>query len=87
MNLPARIPTRKYHDMNLTAHIIMCSSSSMNLPAHGTKSPDPSLTSQHDNKSKKSSWLRYRLGLPKRRQEKILRRLPSGSHSLPDARL
>jgi len=44
--------------MNLPAHIITCSSPSMNLPTHGTTYPDLSLTSQHDNKSKKSSWLR-----------------------------
>jgi len=33
-NLPARIPTREYQDMNLLAHIITCSSPVMNLPAH-----------------------------------------------------
>jgi len=37
----------------------------MNLPAHGTISPDPSLTPQHDNENKKNSWLQcYRLALP-----------------------
>jgi len=29
--------------MNLPAHIITCSPPSMNLPAHGTASPGPSL--------------------------------------------
>jgi len=33
--------------MNLLAHIITCSSPSMNLPAHGTTSPDPSIASLH----------------------------------------
>jgi len=65
MNLPTRIPTREYQDMNLLAHIITCSPSSMNLPAHGTISPDPSLTSQHQNKIKKSTlhYTRYILKL------------------------
>jgi len=44
--------------MNLPAHIITCSPPSMNLPTHGTTSPDPSFTSQHDNENKKST-LRY----------------------------
>jgi len=44
--------------MNLPAHIITCSPPSMNLPAHGTASPDPSFTSQHDNENKQST-LRY----------------------------
>jgi len=39
------IPTREYQDMNLSAHIITCSPPSMNLPTHGTTSPDPSLAS------------------------------------------
>jgi len=46
--------------MNLLAHIITCSPPSMNLPAHGTTSPDPSFTSQHDNENKKST-LRYKV--------------------------
>ncbi|QCE14801.1 hypothetical protein DEO72_LG11g1807 [Vigna unguiculata] len=33
MNLPARISTREYQDMNLLAHIITCSPPAMNLPA------------------------------------------------------
>jgi len=33
--------------MNLPAYIITCSPPSMNLPAHGTPSPDPSITSLH----------------------------------------
>jgi len=51
--------------MNLPAHIITCSPLSMNLPAHGTTSPDPSLTSQHDNENKKSTlrYIRYILKL------------------------
>jgi len=31
--------------MNLPAYIITCSPPSMNLPAHGTISPDPSIAS------------------------------------------
>ena len=49
MNLLARSPTREYQDMNLPTHIIMCSPPSMNLPAHGTTSHDPSLTSLRTN--------------------------------------
>jgi len=51
--------------MNLPAHIIMCSPPSMNLLAHGTTSPDPSLTSQHDNENNKSTlhYTRYILKL------------------------
>jgi len=47
----------------------MCSSPSMNLPAHGTTSPTPSLTSQHDNENKKSTlhYTRYG-GAPKVRE-------------------
>jgi len=44
--------------MDIPAHIITCSPPSMNLPAHDTTSPDPNLTSQHDNENKKST-LRY----------------------------
>jgi len=44
--------------MNLLAYIITCSPPFMNLPAHGTTSPDPSVTSHHDNENKKST-LRY----------------------------
>jgi len=44
--------------MHLPTHIITCSPPSMNLPAHGTTSPDPSLISQHDNENKKGT-LRY----------------------------
>jgi len=36
-NLLARILTRDHHNMNLPAHIIMCSPPAMNLPAHETK--------------------------------------------------
>ena len=73
MNLLARIPTREYQDMNLPTHIITCSPLPMNLPAHGTISPDPSLTSQHDNRRKKEFLVEpYRLVLPRCRQEKIL---------------
>jgi len=48
--------------MNLPAHIIMCSAPSTNLPAHGTKSLDPSL-------------YHYCLALPKPRQEKFMYRV------------
>ncbi|QCE11388.1 hypothetical protein DEO72_LG10g2621 [Vigna unguiculata] len=88
MNLLACIPTREYQDMKFPAHIITCSPPSMNLLAHGTTSLFPSLTSQHDNENKKSSWLqRYRLSLPKRCQATILRRLLGGTTSSPDTRL
>jgi len=33
-NLPTRIPTREYQDMNLLAHIPTCSSPIINLPPH-----------------------------------------------------
>ena len=42
--------------MNLPAHIITCSPPSMNLPAYGTTSPDPSLTSRHDNETRKAHY-------------------------------
>jgi len=39
--------------MNLPAHIIMCSPPSMNLSAHGTTSPDPSIASLLERKKHK----------------------------------
>ncbi|QCD96016.1 hypothetical protein DEO72_LG6g718 [Vigna unguiculata] len=62
-NLPARIPTREYQDMNLSTHT--CSPPSMNLPAHGTTSPVPSLTSKHQTEIKKITlhYTRYILKL------------------------
>jgi len=39
--------------MKLPAQIITCSPPSMNLPAHGTTSLDPSITSFHKNKQHK----------------------------------
>jgi len=34
----------------------MCSPLSLNLPAHGTASPDPSLLSHHDNETRKAHY-------------------------------
>jgi len=39
--------------MNLPTHINTCSPPSMNLPAHGTTSPDPSLASLHTSNTHK----------------------------------
>jgi len=56
--------------MNLLAHIITCSPPAMNLPIHDTRSPDLSLTSQHQNKIKKNTLhytrhiLKLVLGIP-----------------------
>ncbi|QCE14451.1 hypothetical protein DEO72_LG11g1451 [Vigna unguiculata] len=56
--------------MNLPAHIITCSPPSMNLSAHGTSSPDPSITSPLKNNAHKSQLQRYCLAQPKPRQAK-----------------
>ena len=47
MNLLARIPTREYQDMNLSAHIITCSSLIMNLPAHDNMKHIPNQDQHH----------------------------------------
>jgi len=51
--------------MNLPAHIIMCSAPSMNLPAHGTTSPNPSPHQCVQTTHASQKLQRYRLAQPK----------------------
>jgi len=73
--------------MNLPAHIITCHPPSMNLPAHGTTSPDPrkasSLIKTTHQKAKNNSistWLGPHVA------RRNCSRLPGGTSSPPGAR-
>ncbi|QCD89804.1 hypothetical protein DEO72_LG4g754 [Vigna unguiculata] len=71
--------------MNLPAHIKPCSPPSMNLLAYCIESNDPSIASLRTNDTCNHCLQRYCLALPKRRQGKILRKLPGGTSPLPGA--
>jgi len=59
--------------MNLPVHIITCQTPSMNLPAHGTTSPDPSKASLSvkNNTLESKEQQPFRLARPTRRQAKL----------------
>jgi len=59
--------------MNLPVHIITCQTPSMNLPAHGTASPDPSKASLSvkNNTPGSKEQQHFRLARPTRRQAKL----------------
>jgi len=59
--------------MNLPVHTITCQTPSMNLPAHGTASPDPSKASLLDKTThqKSKEQQHFRLARPTRRQAKL----------------
>ncbi|QCD82519.1 hypothetical protein DEO72_LG2g2859 [Vigna unguiculata] len=59
--------------MNLPVHIITCQTPSMNLPAHGTASPDPSKASLSikNNTPESNEQQHFRLARPTRRQAKL----------------
>jgi len=56
--------------MNLPAHIITCSPPSMNLPAHGTPSPDPIIAPLRETTHANHWQQHYLLAQTKRRQAK-----------------
>ena len=59
--------------MNLPVHIITCQTPSMNLPAHGTASPDPSKASLSvkNNTPESKEQQHFCLARPTRRQAKL----------------
>jgi len=59
--------------MNLLAHMITCPPPSMNLPADGTTSPDPSKASSliKSNTPRKQEQQHFCLARPTRRQAKL----------------
>ena len=71
--------------MNPPVHIITCQTPSMNLPAHGTASPDPSITLKLKLKTHKSYSVGFSPGALPRVTRLNWPRPPGGSFPPPGA--